>query len=169
MTPLRQEATTLRHLPENVRALEMPTYRPVETRDHVFGLRESGYIAQVRWVTPNRVEDVVNAAKLYVGNLSYSTSEDSLRKAFEAHGEVASVNLITDRDSGRPKGFAFVEMGSPDQAQAAKDALNGTQLDGRALNVDVAKEQAPRAPRPGGGYGGGGGGGYGGGGGNRRW
>ena len=104
----------------------------------------------------------MNSAKLYVGNLSYETSEDSLRKVFEPHGEVASVALITDRDSGRPKGFGFVEMGSDEQAQAAKDALNGTQLDGRALNVDVAKEQAPRAPRSGGGYGGGGGG-------NRRW
>jgi RNA recognition motif-containing protein len=114
------------------------------------------------------LEDVVNAAKLYVGNLSYSTSEDSLRKLFEAHGEVVSVNLITDRDSGRPKGFGFVEMGSEEEAKAAKDALNGTDLDGRALNVDIAKEPAPRAPRSGGGYGGGGGG-YGGGGGNRRW
>lgn len=114
----------------------------------------------------------MNPAKLYVGNLSYDTSEDTLRKLFEAHGEVVSINLITDRDSGRPKGFGFVEMGSAEEAQAAKDALNGTEVDGRALNVDVAKEQAPRAPRSGGGgYGGGGGGGFGGGGGggNRRW
>jgi len=109
----------------------------------------------------------VSSAKLYVGNLSYQTSEATIRTAFEAHGEVASVNLITDRDTGRPKGFGFVEMGSPEEAQKAKDALDGTQLDGRALKVDVAKEQAPRAPRSGGGYGGGGygGGGYGGGGG----
>jgi cold-inducible RNA-binding protein len=110
----------------------------------------------------------VSSAKLYVGNLSYDTSEASIRTAFEAHGEVASVNLITDRDSGRPKGFGFVEMGSADEAQKAKDALDGTQMDGRALKVDVAKELVPRAPRSGGGgYGGGGGGGYGGGGGNR--
>jgi cold-inducible RNA-binding protein len=108
------------------------------------------------------LEDVVNQAKLYVGNLSYSTSEDSLRQLFEPHGEVVSINLITDRDSGRPKGFGFIEMGSPEEAQAAKDALNGTEVDGRALNIDVAKEQAPRAPRSGGGYGGGGGGG-------KRW
>ncbi len=113
----------------------------------------------------------MNQAKLYVGNLSYSTSEDALRTAFEAHGEVTSVNLITDRDSGRPKGFGFVEMATPEAAQAAKEALDGTELDGRTLKVDVAKEQAPRAPRSGGygggGYGGGGRGGYGGGGGSR--
>ncbi len=111
----------------------------------------------------------MNSAKLYVGNLSYDTSEASIRTAFEAHGEVTSVNLITDRDSGRPKGFGFVEMGTAEEAQKAKGALDGTQMDGRALKVDVAKEQAPKPPRSSGGYGGGGygGGGYGGGGGNR--
>jgi cold-inducible RNA-binding protein len=107
------------------------------------------------------MEDLVNSAKLYVGNLSYDTSEASIRTAFEAHGEVASINLITDRDSGRPKGFGFVEMGSADEAQKAIGALDGTQMDGRALKVDVAKEQAPpRAPRSSGGYNGGGNGGY---------
>jgi cold-inducible RNA-binding protein len=106
----------------------------------------------------------MSSAKLYVGNLSYDTSEASLRAAFEAHGEVTSVNLITDRDSGRPKGFAFVEMGTPEEAQKAKAALDGTELDGRALKVDEAKPLEPRAPRSGG-YGGGG---YGGGG-NRRY
>jgi len=65
------------------------------------------------------------------------------------------VNLITDRDSGRPKGFGFVEMATPEAAQAAKEDMDGTELDGRTLKVDVAKEQAPRAPRSGG-YGGGG-------------
>jgi cold-inducible RNA-binding protein len=100
------------------------------------------------------MEAVVNSAKLYVGNLSYDTSEASIRTAFEAHGEVASVNLITDRDTGRPKGFGFVEMGSAEEAQKAKSALDGTQMDGRALKVDVAKEQAPKPPRSGG-YGGG--------------
>jgi cold-inducible RNA-binding protein len=109
------------------------------------------------------MEDAVNQAKLYVGNLSYSTSEEALRAAFEAHGSVTSVNLITDRDSGRPKGFGFVEMGTPEEAQKAKEALDGTEMDGRTLKVDVAKEQAPRAPRSGGG--GYGGGGYGG----NRW
>lgn len=139
----------------------------------VFDLHDSGYtvISSRLEAVTRYLEDVVNPAKLYVGNLSYATSEDALRKVFEPYGEVVSVNLITDRDSGRPKGFGFVEMGSAEEAQAAKDALNGTDVDGRALNVDIAKEQAPRAPRSGGGYGGGGGGGYGGGGGggNRRW
>jgi RNA recognition motif-containing protein len=106
----------------------------------------------------------MSSAKLYVGNLSYDTSEASLRTLFGPHGEVISVTLITDRGSGRPKGFGFVEMGTPEEAQKAKAALDGTQLDGRALNVDEAKEQVPRAPRSGGF----GGGGYGGGG-NRRW
>jgi cold-inducible RNA-binding protein len=113
------------------------------------------------------MEAVVNSAKLYVGNLSYDTSEASIRTAFEAHGEVASVNLIADRDSGRPKGFGFVEMGSAEEAQKAKGALDGTQMDGRALKVDVAKEMVPRAPRSGGGgYDGGSRGGYSGG---NRW
>ena len=102
----------------------------------------------------------MSSAKLYVGNFTYDTSEASLRTLFEAHGEVISINLITDRDSGRPKGFGFVEMGTPEEAQKAKAALDGTQLDGRPLKVDEAKEQAPRAPRSGGGYGGGG---------DRRW
>ncbi|MCL5736425.1 MAG: RNA-binding protein [Actinobacteria bacterium] len=105
----------------------------------------------------------MSSAKLYVGNLSYETTEASIRTAFEAHGEVTSVNLITDRDTGRPKGFGFVEMGTPEEAQKAKGALDGTQLDGRALKVDVAKEQVARAPRSGGGFGGGFGGGGGGG------
>jgi len=118
----------------------------------------------------------VSSAKLYVGNLSYDTSEASIRTAFEVHGEVTSVNLITDRDSGRPKGFGFVEMGSAEEAQKAIAALDGTQMDGRAIKVNEAKPQEPRAPRSGGGYGGGGGGGFGGnrgggygGGGGNRW
>ena len=102
----------------------------------------------------------MSSAKLYVGNLSYDTSEASLRTLFAPHGELISANPITDRVSGRSKGFGFVEMGTPEEAQKAKAALDGTQLDGRALKVDVAKEQVPRAPRSGGGYGGGSGGGY---------
>jgi cold-inducible RNA-binding protein len=105
------------------------------------------------------------ASKLYVGNLSYSTTQASLTTLFSQFGEVVSVNLITDRDTGRPKGFAFVEMASPEQAEAAMQGANGTQLDGRTLKVDIAKEMAPRPPRTGGFGGGGyGGGGYGGGG-----
>jgi RNA recognition motif-containing protein len=108
----------------------------------------------------------MSSAKLYVGNLSYSTSESSIKTLFAEHGEVVSVNLITDRDSGRPKGFGFVEMATPEMADAAKAALDGTELDGRTLKVDTAKEQQPRPPRSGG-YGGGYGGGYKGG--SRGW
>lgn len=89
----------------------------------------------------------MNSARLYVGNLSYDTSEASVRTLFESQGEVASVNLITDRNSGRPKGFGFVEMATVEEAERAKGALDGTELDGRTLKVDMAKEQAPRAPR----------------------
>ena len=94
----------------------------------------------------------MSSAKLYVGNLSYDTSESSLETLFAAHGTVASVTLITDRDTGRPKGFGFVEMGSAEEAAAAKTALDGTQLDNRTIKVDNAKEQAPRRSG-GGGYG----------------
>ncbi len=87
--------------------------------------------------------------KLYVGNLSFNSTEDDVRDAFSAHGTVTSVNLIMDRETGRPRGFGFVEM---ENADAAIDALNGHQLEGRALNVNIAKE------RSGGGGGGGGGG-----------
>ena len=100
----------------------------------------------------------MSSAKLYVGNLSYETSEASLRKAFQVHGEVTSVTLITDRDSRRSKGLAFVEMSTAEEAQKAAAALDGTQLDGRALKVNEAKPLEPRAPRSGG-YGGG----------DRRW
>lgn len=98
---------------------------------------------------------------IYVGNMSYSTSEEQLRALFEAHGQVDSVRVITDRDTGRPKGFAFVEMSDAAAAKAAMDALNGKEVDGRSLTVNEAK---PRTDRPRGG----GGGGFGGGGG-RRW
>ena len=111
----------------------------------------------------------MSASKLYVGNLTYDTTESTIEALFAAHGSVTSVALITDRDTGRPKGFGFVEMGTDEEAQAAKSALDGTDLGGRAIKVDVAKEREPRTggSRGGGGYGGGGGGGYGGGGGNR--
>ncbi len=93
------------------------------------------------------------AVNIYVGNMSYSTTEDQLRELFEAHGAVDSVRVISDRDTGRPKGFAFVEMSDAAAAKAAMDALNGKELDGRALTVNEAK---PRADRPRGGGGGGG-------------
>src|ERR1043165_4375776 len=101
--------------------------------------------------------------KLYVGNLSFSTTESALREAFAAHGDVASVTLVMDRDTGRPRGFGFVEMNNDDQARAAMTALNGKNFDGRDLTVNEAR---PRAE--GGGGGGGGGGRRGGGGGGGR-
>ena len=85
----------------------------------------------------------MSSAKLYVGNLSYERSEASLRRLFERHGDVASVTLMFDRASGRSRGFGFVEMGTPEQAQTAKGALDGAQLDGRSLKVDEAREQQP--------------------------
>jgi RNA recognition motif-containing protein len=105
-------------------------------------------------------------SKLFVGNLSFDTTENELQDAFAACGTVAEVNLITDRMSGRSKGFAFVTMGSPEEAQNAISSLNGKDVNGRAMNVSEAR---PREERPGGGGGGGGygGGGRGGGGGGR--
>jgi len=102
---------------------------------------------------------------IYVGNLSYDTTQDQLQALFEAHGEVTSVNVITDRDTGRPRGFAFVEMATEQAANAAIAALNGQEVDGRALTVNEAK------PRESGGGGRGRGGSRGGnrGGGRDRW
>jgi RNA recognition motif-containing protein len=80
--------------------------------------------------------------KLYVGNLPYSATDSSLRTAFSASGTVDSVSLITDRDTGQSKGFAFVEMSTDQEAQAATQALNGTSLDGRQIKVSEAKPKA---------------------------
>ncbi len=82
--------------------------------------------------------------KVYVGNLSYNTTEDALRTLFAEFGEVQSVNLITDRDTGRPKGFAFVEMATQQAAQAAMSALNGKMVDNREIRVDLAKPRVDR-------------------------
>lgn len=82
--------------------------------------------------------------KLYVGNLSYSLRDDSLRQQFANFGHVSSAKVLTDRDSGRSKGFGFVEMGSGAEAQAAIEGLHGTLIDGRALTVNVARPTAPR-------------------------
>ena len=102
--------------------------------------------------------------KLYVGNLSYGISDSDLQQMFEAHGTVASAQVIMDRDTGRSKGFGFVEMGSDQEAQAAIQALNGKEIEGRALTVNEARPKTEGGGRGGGG-GGGGRGGYGGGGG----
>jgi RNA recognition motif-containing protein len=102
-------------------------------------------------------------SKLYVGNLSYNVTSSELEQLCAPHGTVQSAEVIQDRDTGRSKGFGFVQMGSDEEAQAAISALNGQEHDGRALTVNEAK---PREERPrsggGGGYGGGGGGGRGG-------
>jgi RNA recognition motif-containing protein len=82
--------------------------------------------------------------KLYVGNLSYNTQEDSLKQVFEAFGSVASVKIITDRDSGQSKGFGFVEMGSEDEARAAISGVNGKAVDGRQLKVNEAMDKPRR-------------------------
>jgi RNA recognition motif-containing protein len=110
------------------------------------------------------------STKLYVGNLSFNTTEESLRAFFESDGRrVEEVAIITDRDTGRPRGFAFVTMGSPDDAQSAVEALNGRQLDGRTLTVNEARAKTGGGDRGGfGGGGGGGRGGFGGGGGGGR-
>lgn len=110
--------------------------------------------------------------KLYVGNLPFSIDDQQLHQAFAAHGEVTSARVITDRDSGRSKGFGFVEMANPDDADAAISKMNGSELSGRAINVSEAREPERGGGRgPGGGGRGGGfrprGGGPGGGGGGR--
>jgi RNA recognition motif-containing protein len=109
--------------------------------------------------------------RLYIGNLSFNTTSDMLRQALEADGRtVKDLHLPTDRESGRPRGFGFAEMASESEAQAAIEALNGRDLDGRTLNVNEARERTGGGG--GGGRSGGGGGGYGGGGGGgggNRW
>jgi len=101
-------------------------------------------------------------SKLYVGNLSYNVTGSELEQLFSPHGSVQSAEIIADRETGRSKGFGFVQMGSDEEAKAAIGALNGKEVGGRALTVNEAK---PREERP---RGGGGGGGYGGGGGGRK-
>jgi cold-inducible RNA-binding protein len=104
--------------------------------------------------------------RLYVGNLSFDTTEDLIQDAFAACGSVAEVKLMIDRETGRSRGFAFVTMGSDAEAQKAISEMNGKLVDGRPLRVDEAQERSPRGGGGGRGFGGGGGGGgYGGGGG----
>ena len=108
---------------------------------------------------------------IYVANLPYSTGDDELRSQFEAFGSVDSATVIKDRDTGRSRGFGFVEMGSDDEARKAIEELNGQEMGGRPLTVNEARPRGERSGGGGGGGGyrggGGGGGGYGGGGGNR--
>src|SRR5450755_541717 len=108
---------------------------------------------------------------IYVGNLPFDATEDQLRGLFEAYGPVDKVSIVTDRDTGQPRGFAFVEMSDDDSAGKAMEALNGTNLGGRNLTVNEARPKADRPRREGGGGGRGGGGfgrGGGGGGGSGR-
>jgi RNA recognition motif-containing protein len=110
------------------------------------------------------------AKNIYVGNLTWGTTADDLLALFQQHGEVIRAQVITDRETGRSRGFGFVEMGNDTEAQAAIDALNGSNFQGRPLTVNEAKPQERRGPGAGGrGYGGGGGRGYGGGGGGRGY
>jgi len=117
-------------------------------------------------VRPGAREEVdTMGSRLYVGNLPFTVGEAQLRQLFEGDGRVVTnVKLVMDRDTGRPRGFAFVEMGSPSDAQACINALNGYNFDGRALTVNEARERESHGGGGGGGYslgGGGGGGGYG--------
>ena len=112
--------------------------------------------------------------KLFVGNLSYNVGDSTLEQLFAAHGTVRSAQVVLDRDTGRSKGFGFVEMGREEEAQAAMAALNGKEVEGRPITVNEARAREGGAGRGRGGYGGGGGGGRGGrsgggGGGRRRY
>jgi cold-inducible RNA-binding protein len=111
----------------------------------------------------NRTVEHHMSSKLFVGNLSFNTTENDLNAAFAAFGTVMETNLMMDRDTGRPRGFGFITMSSAEEAQKAIEGLNGKDMDGRALTVNVAKPREERAPGGGGGghrgYGGGGGGG----------
>jgi RNA recognition motif-containing protein len=88
---------------------------------------------------------------IYVGNLSYEASEDEIRAAFEQHGEVSSVKVIKDRETGRARGFAFIEMPDDEQGHAAIESMNGYDMNGRALKVTEARPREDRGPRGGGG------------------
>jgi cold-inducible RNA-binding protein len=114
-----------------------------------------------------KVSKIIMSTKLFVGNLSFNATENQLQDMFAAHGTVLEVDLIMDKFSGRPRGFAFVTMENKEGADAAVQALNGKSIDGRALTVNEARPREERPRGGGGGYGGGRGGGGGGGGGYR--
>ena len=110
-------------------------------------------------VTLGQIEHAAMNTRLYVGNLSFNTNAEGVRTAFQEFGTVSDVHLVTDRETGRSRGFAFVTMGTPEEAAKAIEGMDGHTLDGRPLRVNEAEQRQPR------GGGGGGGGGYGGGGG----
>jgi len=134
----------------------------VETNatEHRARTGRAGFLASRAFAVRQGIENL--GKKLYVGNLPFSATEDEIRSAFGAHGSVASVNVIMDRETGRPRGFAFVEMEDAGGADAAIRALDGTDFGGRTVKVSEAQD---RRGGGGGGGGGGGRGGYGGGGG----
>ncbi len=129
--------------------------RPRSIRDGFIEWQANGALERI--CEPRK--QCVMGNRLYVGNLSFSTSQDTVRDAFAAVGEVREVAMPTDRETGQPRGFAFVTMGNAQAANAAIAQLNGMQLDGRPLKVSEAQERAPRGGG-GGGYGGGRGGRY---------
>ena len=90
--------------------------------------------------------------KLYVGGLAYSITDEQLQQYFTAHGKVESAKVIVDRDSGRSRGYGFVEMGTQEEAEKAIAALNGTQMEGRSITVNISKPREDRPSRGGGGY-----------------
>ena len=127
-----------------------------------------------RFMVLKSLPEFAMALKMYVGNLTYGVTDASLEQMFTEFGAVRSAQVITDRDTGRSKGFGFVEMSNENEARAAMTAMNGKEVDGRTLTVNEAKPKESRGGGGGGGGyggGGGGGGGYGGGGGggNRRY
>jgi cold-inducible RNA-binding protein len=114
--------------------------------------------AEILIVGARQAKEPSMGSKLYVGNLSYNTTGSELEQLFSQHGTVQSAEIIADRDTGRSKGFGFVQMGSDDEAKAAIGALNGQEVGGRALTVNEAKPREERPRGGGGGFGGGGGG-----------
>jgi RNA recognition motif-containing protein len=114
-----------------------------------------------------QIEHEAMNTRLYVGNLSFNTTADGVRTAFQEFGTVSDVHLVSDRETGRSRGFAFVTMGTPEEAAKAIEGMDGRTLDGRPLRVNEAEQRQQRGGGGGGGFRGGGGGGYGGGGGGR--
>lgn len=126
-----------------------------------FAISELASVYRIDQLVVDLKEALVNN-KLYVGQLSFAVSSEQLGDFFASAGQVLSAKVITDRDTGRSKGFGFVEMSNETEAQAAIEKLNGQDLNGRTINVSIAKPQEDRKPRGGGGRGGFGGGGGGG-------
>ena len=146
--------------------LGLPNPRSMLALQRLVGNKTVAVMIGGRQTEPARVVTVQRGNRLYAGNLSFSTSQESIQTAFAAIGEVREVAMPTDRETGQPRGFAFVTMGTSQQASDAIAQLNGTMLDGRPLRVNEAQERPSRGGGGGGGgFGGGGGGGRGGGGG----